>query len=596
MEIKKIFTSTGLNGIKELTFKNLTNDSSGKSGTGINLIYFTNVTSINYSSDENNINGLSFLAHAKNKTYFNSFIIPPSFVFYNHRVSTLKYSKFFKTTIAKKSISGRVLKTIPLTKTEILQKSSFYDLTSLGESFKTVSGISEIKAINEFMNLLLSIIKEYHKTFYKKDTYLLLETDYDNKEILDMFLKFYRIKNTLIDLTSIPHFKGIMVKVKNNYYPLTEIKTSLNGDNLVINLQALNKINKMLLEEHKKDLLSAGLNLDEDVEDVKDVKDVKEIKVFDGTKIKSKDKTLKIKEELLDKFTEVKELNKGIKDPKADIKINNILNQANEIITKNTSKSSGNENTKKDSLHHDKILNDLEKDPKFAKYLKEVQMLKDINFKFNGSIKVQRANLPKNLYYDPIKATGIETYTSYNKQQTEFNEVLDEAMFDLFKSLEIDKDAGLKVQDVKIYFEDNIKNRFKIYKVKLKNTKFGYEKPYEIQLKVPYPSHGKYIKLDSNKYIMINQLFPYPILKIQPNTVRIYTHFSTAAVELKGSNVNLGTNDLNRIKDAFLINLTEAKLKVKTQDLDDQKVQRIKDKYNLPSDLNDKLFTNIEIG
>jgi len=170
-----------------------------------------------------------------------------------------------------------------------------------------------------------------------------------------------------------------------------------------------------------------------------------------------------------------------------------------------------------------------------------------------------------------------------------------QSMFDLFKSLEMDKEAGLKVQDVKISFEDNIKNRFKIYKVRLKNTKFGYQKPYDIELKVPYPSHGKYIKLDSNKYIMINQLFPYPILKIQPNTVRIYTHFSTAAVELKGSNVNLGTNDLNRIKDTFLINLTEAKCKVKTNDLDDQKVQYLKDKYNLPPDLNDKLFTNIEI-
>jgi len=431
MEIKKIFTSTGLNGIKGITFKNLTNDSSGKSGTGINLIYFTNVTHINFKADKKNITeftGLSFLAQSKNKTYFNTFIIPPSFVFYNHRVSTLKYSKFFKSAMVKVNISGKVLKNIPLTKTEILQKSSFYDLTSLAESFKSVSSISEIKAIQELMNLLLSIIKEYHKTFYKKDSYVIIETNYDNKEILDMFLKFYRIKNSLIDLTSIPQFKGIIVKVKNMYYPLTEIKTSLNGNNLAINIQVLNKINKALLEEHKKDLSRVGLNPDEILEEPEsnELKNIdSDIKVIDGTKIKSNDKTLKIKEEILEKLDKVKELDNGIKDPKTEVKINNILNQANEIITRNTSKTN---NLKKDSLKHDKILEDLEKDPKFSKYLKEVQLLKEINFKFNGSIKVNKANLPKNIYYDPIKATGIETYTSYNKQQTEFNEVLDEAI------------------------------------------------------------------------------------------------------------------------------------------------------------------------
>jgi len=109
MEIKKIFSSTGLSGIKELSFKNLTGTSAG---SGINLIYFTNVTCINYT--KKSYSGLSFLEMSKNKTYFNSYIIPPTFVFYNQRVSTVKYIKFFKSNAPKVNVSGKVLKSIPL--------------------------------------------------------------------------------------------------------------------------------------------------------------------------------------------------------------------------------------------------------------------------------------------------------------------------------------------------------------------------------------------------------------------------------------------------------------------------------------------------
>jgi hypothetical protein len=617
MEIKKIFTSTGLNGLKELTFKNLTGSSgtsgntsgsSGQMGSGINLIYFTNITNLIKVSaaNGNEANGINFLGSGKIKTFFNSFIIPPSFVFYNKRVSTLKYSKYFKTNLPKIGASGRILKTIPTSKTEILQKSSFYDLTSLGEVFKTVSGISELKAIQELLSVFKNIAGEYSKTFYKKDTYICIETDYNNMEILDLFMKFYRIKNKLIDNNRNLFLKGIFVKVKNMYYPLTEEKTSLNGTYLAINMQAFNKIKKVIVEIHKKELQelikTGSTNETEDSIYKLDTSITTDASgnISIAPKLTSTEKSINLKDEILSNLDKVKELDKVIKDKKTEVKINTILNTTNELILKNEKHLKTSKNDNKETPNEVKeigmeSIEKLSKDPRFEKYHKQLQQLKEVNFKFNGSIKVQQHNLPKNLYFDPVKITGIETYTGYNKQQTEFDEVLDEAMFDLFKSMEDDVDAGIKIQDVKISFEDNIKNRFKIYKIKLKNTKFGYQKPYDIQLKVPYPSQGKYIKLDSNKYIMINQLFPYPILKIQPNVVRIYTHFSTAAVELKGSKVQMGSNDLNRIKDSLLINLTESKNKVKVQELDDVKVQYIKDKYQLPTDLNDKLFVNIEI-
>ena len=543
MEIKKIFSPAGITGIKEIYFKNLSN------GSGINLIYFTNVTNI--APTVNDINGVSFLNTSKNKTYFNIFILPPSFIFYNHRVSTLNYTKFFKTIAPKKGINGRIVKTIPLTKTDQLSKSTFYDLTSLGETFKKVSSISEIKSIQELMKTFEKIAVEFSKTYYKKDTYILLETDFNNKEILELLLKYYRIKNTLIDLTGIPNLKGIIVKVKNIYFPLTEIKSTTLGDILTINLQALHKIEKHLEKDIEVLPNSPKIISDEHVLESKESKESKE---------------------LLKKLEDIKQLTSdAVTD---DIKINTILNDTNQLINRSNK--------------------NILKNPKLEKYKKELSLIKELNFKFNGSIKVSNENLPKNLYYDPVKATGIETYTGYNKQKTEFDEVLDEAMFDLFKSLEIDDEVGLKVQKIKISFEDNIKNRFKIYKIKLKNTKFGYNKPYDIELRVPYPIQGKYIKLDSNKYIMQNQFFPYPILKIQPDTVRIYTHFSTAAVELKGGIVST-TSDLNRIKDKFLIKLTEYKKKVKTQNLTITEIDDIKNKYGLPKNLNDSLFTNIEI-
>jgi len=94
---------------------------------------------------------------------------------------------------------------------------------------------------------------------------------------------------------------------------------------------------------------------------------------------------------------------------------------------------------------------------------------------------------------------------------------------------------------------------------------------------------------------MLNQLFPYPILKVQPNSVRIYTHFSTAAVELKGSVMN-NTEDLKRIKDEFLKILTEGKKLKSSSELLPEDIQEIKNKFNLPDKLNDKLLFNLEVN
>jgi len=581
MEIKKLFSASGIAGLKEVTFKNLSDK-----GTGVNIIYFTNSTDIDYR--DNTPCGINFLLSKpiqKSKTLFSTFIIPPNFAFYNHRISVLKYSKYFKSKFAKGGFTGRVLKSIPLSKTELLQKNNFYDLSVMAEAFKRVSNTSELKAIQELFNTFEKISNEFSKTFYKKDTYVVIETNYDNKEILNLFLKQNRIKNCLIPDVSQKGIKGILVKTKNFFYPLTLIDEK---DNLRINMQSFGNILKGIENEHNEDLKKLGI-LSQENENLASLttsytKELKKTNSEISEKKITKDKT--IDEKVIEKLESIKELDTVIKDKKTEVKINSILNDTNELITRDSFK----ERTEKEDY-----LKNIETDPKFKKYQDQVKKLKELNFKFNGSIQIQKANLPKNLYFDPIKVTGIETFTSYNKQKTEFDEVLDESMFDLFKSLEIDTNAGLKVQNVKISFEDNIKNRYKIYKVRLKNTKFGYEKPYDIELRVPYPVQGKYLKLDSNKYIMVNQFFPYPILKIQPNTVRIYTHYSTAAVELKGSVVNLGSNDLNRIKDNFLISLTEAKKKVKVSELTNDKKQEIKDKYNLPLMLNDKLMVNLEI-
>ena len=53
---------------------------------------------------------------------------------------------------------------------------------------------------------------------------------------------------------------------------------------------------------------------------------------------------------------------------------------------------------------------------------------------------------------------------------------------------------------------------------------------------------GELIKIGGNNYIMISQMFPQPIVKVQSNLVRLFTNFSISHVELKNTKLNAKTD------------------------------------------------------
>jgi len=598
MEVKKLFT-TGLNGLKDISFKNLSD------GSGINLIYFTDNSSIAYkaSPEDNDKNGVNFISRYLGKSYFNTVVLPPNFTFYNQRVSMISYLKFLKGKLGSKL---RLIRKINKTKADLLTKSTVIDFTALSLPFQNVLNNSEMKAATELLKLIESVSQEIESTFYRKDTYVLLDVlEFGDRSILESLLQYSRVKNHLLQNTKI---KGFIVYVDGNYWPLTKFTDSgLTGsEDLTINLQVYNKIIKTKVkidddeaqdsEMFSKSTLTKQKELHSDlvsrlaapfVSKPKTITKPTEINKL--TSLKSNSKSIYSKMEK--RFNEMSKFEKENKFGKLfskedQTKFNTMISDTqNELMFDDEIKGTIEDKTQA-LLKHDSI----------KKFEKQIQYIKDINYKFNGSITIEDNLIARSgrNFYDPLRALGLKTFTAYNKQKTEFDEVLDESMFDLFKGIEADQEAGIKVKDIKINFEDNFKNRYKVYKIKIQNTKFGFTKPYTIEFKVPYPTKGKYLKIDSKNYIMLNQLFPYPILKTQPNAVKIYTHYSTAGVELKGSSIN-STDGLKRIKEEFIKITSQHKILKSTNDLDSETIQKIKDDFNLPNKLNDELLFNIRL-
>jgi hypothetical protein len=575
--IHKVFSSMGLSGVKEVAFKNI------QEATGINLIYMSDNNDINYSDKAKN--GNTFLQKYLAKAYFQYVVIPMNFTFYNRRVQFNKYFKYLKGGVGSKL---RILRKFNVTKSDIKIKSVFYDLTALNENYNILIQQSHMKGVTEFLSLIENIAHEAKGTYYQRDTFVLLDIeDFGDRTIIQDLAQYARINNGIYNKTDI---QGILVRVDGRFYPLTvqqDIKDNngnldRNKHSLGLNYAVYNKVKEIRVMLDKKEI-TKDIAKENNLEFIKST----ETKVENTTGAKKN--VYRSLERRLDEIHKVqKEVRKSaIIDEEKQREINVLIDKAQNTVMKSKElKGKGIEAKTEELL----------KKPEFAKYKKVIEDIKNINLKYNGAIKIDKDLIKKSseTYYDSTKATGIETYTAYNKQQTEFNEVLDEAMFDLFKGIEQDKEAGIQVQGLKIGFEDNYKSRFKIYKIKLKNTKFGYEKPYYIELKIPYPVNGKYLKLDGNNYIMTNQFFPHPIIKVQSSVVRMYTHFSTAAVELKGTILNKNS-DFKKLKDEFLKNLTAVKKLKSTKDLSSENIQKIKDDFNLPSNLNDGLIFNIEI-
>jgi len=157
------------------------------------------------------------------------------------------------------------------------------------------------------------------------------------------------------------------------------------------------------------------------------------------------------------------------------------------------------------------------------------------------------------------------------------------------------KELDIKILGVRQEITDTNRDRFKTYKIKLQHKKFGYTKPYTVSFHVPIPSKGKYLKIGGNDYIMINQFFSKPIVKVSPKMIRLYTHFSTLAVHLKQHIINTDDNIdemYKRLGNA--VKGPNSTKKINIKHLSDEEISDIKEKWNLPKSINNKIFVKME--
>ena len=615
--INKLFTSIGYSGIKTIGFYEMPPAVPKKQG--VNLIYFSDFGEIKYPSQKKLESMLSkdpeevkcgpvFLASANKRHDFQYGVIPLNFTFRSQRVNFNNYLKWFRSVDKTKL---KIYRKYVTNKSELLDKSTFFDCTPIYPKYLDISSHSPVIAVKELLNVFSQIMEESKNKFYKKNNYILLDLNtYGTRHLLKELWDYSKLHKKLFN--SDDFFKGIIVRVDGMYWPLT----TTDNDNIVINPIVYNKIKKPKIkindEIYEKDEKSGTLqqvkkNIKNSLNSLDSDQNTDESLEQDGINTSSNNlsntssNSLKYSIKKIDaKLQEIKKLDKktlkigSIKqeqkklDSSEDKQISSLLDELQNEISRNVPGTTFEEKIKY-LTHHS------EHASSFKKYQKELEIIKELNKKYNGAIEVQESLIKKQKnYFDVLKLIGFDTFHSYNRQQTEFDEVLDETMFDLFKSLENDPEIGVKVLEVKISFEDNYKSRYKIYTVKIKNTKFGYKKPYEIKLQVPYPEKGKYLKIDNVNYIMSNQFFPKPIIKVDPETVRIYTHFSTAAIQLKGT--TLSTNsDYHRFKTEFLKILAELKIKNTHKQLPSENIQQIKEEFNLPSNINTDLIMNLHI-
>ena len=178
--------------------------------------------------------------------------------------------------------------------------------------------------------------------------------------------------------------------------------------------------------------------------------------------------------------------------------------------------------------------------------------------KYNGTIFLEEMQERDNLgirAFNPDNIVKLTEFSGYKKQETEFQNNLDDAIEDLVMSMEKDKELGIKVHGIKSEIKDTHRTRFKRFTVQISHPNFGdtFKGKYSFTMDVPYPD-DKYNKFGGNDYIMVNQLFNKPIQKVNNQLVRLYTHYNTTSVTLKNSKFN-GVYGLQNLEKELMVSL-----------------------------------------
>jgi len=520
---------------------------------GVNLIYFPELGS----------SGIDFINKYRKKNYWDYVVIPQAFMFLSHKVYPNNYYKEFKKSIPMIRIQRRFVKAgNPL-------KSIVVDLTALSDNF---SAFSKSRSKKQTMDAFIHLIEQFatDSQITNKEAYLLIDnTIGDEKEMVDSMMYFARLNSNKLRIKGI---QGIALYGARKFWPMTVLDSDKDGEFLKVNLNILARYMKEVHGEEPQEVQDPEQEVQKTKEVVKLLYKTHKDTLSKSTSALSSSlrKTDTIEENPLELIRHEVESNKHLKGDSFEEKLSNLFKEEPE-----SSKAS----------KIPKVVTDINKD------------ILELNKRYNGTVELNENTVlnSRKSFYNPFNIIGYKDFNAYNKQDVEFGENLDQAIFDLIKSIETDKELGIKVQSIKIDITDTNRDRYKTYKIKLSHKHFGHDKPYTVSFHVPIPSKGKYLKLGGNDWIMINQFFPKPVVKVAPEMVRIYTHYNTAAVFIKTHALN-GEEDIKELVENFGHSLKRTKkLKKKPDTLLPQEAKALIEKYNLPEFINSDVFINLEI-
>jgi len=549
---------------------------------GVNLIYYPELGNT----------GTTFINKYRKKNYWDYVVIPPAFLFLSHKVFTNNYLKDFKKSIPQIRVQRK------FTKNNQHARSVVIDLTPLSENFSAFSKSKSRKlSMDSFIELIEKFIvdsdaatgaagKVGSNGSTKKAVYLVIDaSNQDEKEMVSNLLYWSRLNSNKITIKGL---EGILLYGNKRFWPLTIKDQENNLLKVNINIFA-----RFMKDVHSEDIEEGHETKEESIQKTKEV--VKALYKVHESRLKA---TASNSGGLIKKAQEIEEdpvelikseviRNKNIPGNSFEEKLSNLF--------KPTPAASG-ELQKSSKLPESSATKKLDKEIETT--VKNItEHLDDLNKKYNGVMTLNENNIlqSSNTFYKPLNIIGFKDFNAYQKQKTEFGDNLDQAMFDLLKSLEADKNLGIRVLNIQTVITNTNRDRLKTYKIKIQHKKFGHRKPYTVSLHVPIPSKGRYLKLGGNSYIMINQFYAKPIIKVSPKMVRFYTQWATCAVSLKHHALNDKDGVEATLHNMSLMLKHAKKLKRAPQKLETEEVDKLVKKWNLPESIDSEIFTNFEI-
>lgn len=532
---------------------------------------------LNEENKNNNNLLVNFMSY-QNVNTFDNIIVPKFLTILNKKIVNTNYIKETKKKIPNLT---NVLKKIRIHKNH-----NIMDFTTIQpEIISRLNTGSKIKISENLFNTFNKACIDFDNNITirgskleakERKTYLFIYNNINKGSIVDttileMIEYYFRLHNFNIET----NLDGILYCINNKYFPLTFIENvninskvkSIYKNNLHFNRQMLTQIhtfieNFTINDINIKDTNNTNNDTNDSNNDSMDLNTlkVKIMEIVNDNTIPNKEIPIK---ELIQKTNDVNLLDLDFeekvkyifKDLYDDSKTTKDINVTVEDI---------------DAKKLDKIKDE------YKKVLETYHGSKTI--KINNKDRVFKAE----------EIVGMTTLSGYDRQKQELKDNVDIKMIDLFKSLENDKDINIKIKDIKIGLVDEYNNRYKLYKARIEHPNFGktFNKPYELQLKVPYTIEDKYIKINGNNYIMINQLFPKPLHKINQNLVRLYTHFNTGSFFI--ANSANSENSIQELENNTILNLKKlsseknSNITITTEHFTNEEKINYIDKYNFP--------------